>query len=86
MGGGSDDADGGANAPAAAVTSGRGRPSPLVPDWLVDLAALGWRIIVITALVIVLWFVAAILWTVTASIAVAVIRSGRCRMSARGHR
>ena len=45
----------------------------LVPDWLINLAALGWRVFVIVALLIALWGLASVLWTVTASIAVAVV-------------
>jgi predicted PurR-regulated permease PerM len=47
----------------------------LVPRWLVNLAELGWRVLAIAALVVVLWFVGTTLWTVTASIAVAIIVS-----------
>lgn len=45
----------------------------LVPTWLVNLAALGWRLIAIAALVVVAGWIATLLWTVTASIAVAVV-------------
>jgi predicted PurR-regulated permease PerM len=59
-------------APAAAATA----PTPvveIVPDWLVNLAALGWRVFVIAALVVALWFLASVLWVVTASILVAIV-------------
>ncbi|HEU4572501.1 MAG TPA: AI-2E family transporter [Candidatus Limnocylindrales bacterium] len=47
--------------------------APLMPDWLANLAGLSWRVLAIVALVIVLWNVAAALWTVTAAIAIAVV-------------
>ena len=46
-----------------------------VPDWLVNLAELSWRVLAIAALVVVMWYLGMLLWTVTASIAVAVIVS-----------
>ena len=45
----------------------------IVPDWLGNLAALGWRVLAIAALVVAGWQLANLLWTVTASIAVAVV-------------
>ena len=45
----------------------------IIPGWLINLAALGWRIIVIAALVFVLWMLATLLWTVSASIAIAIV-------------
>jgi putative heme transporter len=50
-------------------------PAPLVPDWLINLAALGWRVIAIALLAIVLWLLSSMLWVVTASIAVATVIS-----------
>jgi predicted PurR-regulated permease PerM len=47
----------------------------LVPEWLANLAALGWRLLVVVAFVAVLWIMATTLSTVTASIAVAVVVS-----------
>ncbi|HEY6571563.1 MAG TPA: AI-2E family transporter [Candidatus Limnocylindrales bacterium] len=47
--------------------------TPIVPEWLANLAALGWRVFVIVALVVALWLLASELWTVTASITVAVV-------------
>ncbi len=47
----------------------------LVPDWLVNLAALGWRILAVAGFLLVLGAITATLWTVTASILVAVIVS-----------
>src|SRR5262245_41138804 len=47
--------------------------SGLVPLWLIHLAELGWRVLVVAALVLVLWFVVTTLSTVSASIAVAVV-------------
>ncbi len=55
------------------MTAQVGRASPLMPPWLVNLAALGWRVIVIAALVVVLWLLVGLLWVVTASIAVAIV-------------
>ncbi len=48
---------------------------PEVPDWLVNLAALGWRLLAIAGFVVVLWLLAGVLWTVTASVAIAVVIS-----------
>jgi len=45
----------------------------VVPAWLAHLAALGWRVIAVTAFVIVTWFLASLLWTVTASVAISVV-------------
>jgi predicted PurR-regulated permease PerM len=59
----------------AAVVARPAGAGIIVPDWLVNLAALGWRVIAIAGLVVVLWFLATILWTVTTSIAVAVVVS-----------
>ncbi len=47
----------------------------LVPDWLANVAALGWRVLVVAGLVVAAWLLLTLLWTVTASIAVAVIVS-----------
>lgn len=49
--------------------------SPVVPEWLTNIAALGWRILVVAALVIAVWLLLTLLWTVTASILVAIIVS-----------
>ncbi len=57
------------------MTRAPGSSAALVPDWLVNLAALGWRVLAIAGLVVVLWLVATLLWTVTASIAVAIVIS-----------
>jgi predicted PurR-regulated permease PerM len=48
-------------------------PNQVVPEWLVNVSALGWRILAIGGLVVILWLIASRLWVVTASIAVAVI-------------
>ena len=45
----------------------------IIPDWLVNLAALGWRVIVIAALSSCCGCSPTLLWTVTASIAVAIV-------------
>ena len=60
---------------SVAVTDGdpAAPSSRLVPEWLENLAALGWRVFVIAALLVVLWFLASILWVVTASILVAIV-------------
>ena len=50
-----------------------GAVTPIVPEWLTNLAALGWRVFVIVALIVALWLLASVLWTVTASITVAVV-------------
>ena len=55
------------------MTAPAGRTTAIIPDWLVNLAALGWRVIVIAALVVVLWALAGLLWLVSASIAIAVV-------------
>jgi len=34
------------------------RGEPLVPDWLSNLAALGWRVLAVSAMLVVAWFVA----------------------------
>ncbi len=65
-----------APAPAGLVPSPGGtslREPPVVPPWLANAAALGWRVVAIAALVIVLWQLATILWVVTAAIAVATV-------------
>jgi predicted PurR-regulated permease PerM len=49
--------------------------SPLVPDWLTNIAALGWRVLVVAALLLVGSLLLTVFWTVTASILVAVIIS-----------
>jgi len=45
----------------------------LVPDWLDNLAALSWRVIAIVAFVVVGWYLLESIWTVTASVAVAIV-------------
>ena len=52
-----------------------GADSALVPEWLENLAALGWRILVVVAVAVALWYAATLLWTVTASVAVAIVVS-----------
>jgi predicted PurR-regulated permease PerM len=49
------------------------RTLEIVPEWLANLAALGWRVIAIGTLAVILWLIASFLWTVTASIAVAIV-------------
>ena len=63
---------------ATPATTGAGTPRPsvsVVPPWLSNLASLSWRIAAIVALIIAAWLLATLLWTVTASIAVAVVVS-----------
>jgi predicted PurR-regulated permease PerM len=81
----------------AMTTQPRPAPAPPVPDWLANLAALGWRVVVIALLGVVAWLVLTLLWTVTASVAVAIVvsavavplvrrlrREGRSRTAAAG--
>ncbi len=49
------------------------RPGALIPAWLVNLAALGWRITAVALLLVVTWMLVSTLWVVSASIAVAVV-------------
>ena len=62
-------------APAVQDDGGPGGGASLVPVWLSNIAALGWRVLVVAALAVVSWYVLTLLWTVTASILVAVIVS-----------
>jgi predicted PurR-regulated permease PerM len=67
-----------ARGPATAVSPAAGSlvgATAVVPEWLANLAALGWRVVAIAGLVVVLWLLSALLWTVTASIAVAIVIS-----------
>ncbi len=65
-----------AERPADAPVPGAGTPGgELVPRWLVDLAELGWRVLAVAGLLVVIWFAVTLMWTVTASIAVAVVVS-----------
>lgn len=58
----------------APVPSERDEDRPdVVPDWLVNAASLGWRLLAIGALIVILWLIASLLWTVTAAIAIAII-------------
>ncbi len=76
------------------TVSGGKRP---VPSWLENLAALGWRVLVIVALVVVLAYAGSLIWNVVASIGLAIVvaivlapmvmrmrDSGRSRSSAAG--
>jgi predicted PurR-regulated permease PerM len=63
---------------ATSATTSAGSPRPpvsVVPPWLANLASLSWRIAAIVGLIIAAWLLATLLWTVTASIAVAVVVS-----------
>ena len=55
------------------MTAPASRTQAVIPDWLVNLAALGWRVIAIAALLVVLWLLAGLLWMVTASTAIAIV-------------
>lgn len=46
-----------------------------VPPWLINLAALGWRVIAIAGLAVVLLWIGGLLWVVTASVAVGIVVS-----------
>ena len=47
----------------------------VVPGWLENLAALSWRILAVVAFAVVAWYLGQLVWTVTASIAVAIVVS-----------
>ena len=64
-----------AGSPTATMTPPTGISATLVPEWLDNLASLSWRVLAVAGLAVVLWFLATLLWTVTASIAVAIIVS-----------
>ena len=55
------------------MTAPAARTPAIIPAWLVNLAALGWRMIVIAALIVVSWQITSLLWTVSASIAIAIV-------------
>ncbi len=55
------------------MTAPAARPQAIIPDWLVNVAALGWRMIVIAVLIVMSWQIASLLWTVSASIAIAIV-------------
>ncbi len=61
--------------PGIAINRPATGSSALVPDWLINLAALGWRALAIAGLVLVFGFVGMLLWTITASIIVAIVIS-----------
>jgi predicted PurR-regulated permease PerM len=50
-------------------------PPEISPDWLNNLAALGWRLLAIAAFIVAALYIASTLWIVSASIAVAVVIS-----------
>ena len=50
-------------------------PSAALPSWLDNLASLSWRVLVIVAFLVVLWYIGTLIWTVTASIALAIVIS-----------
>ena len=49
--------------------------APLVPDWLSNGAALGWRILVVAAVGLVGWYLLTLFWTVSAAVVIAIIVS-----------
>jgi predicted PurR-regulated permease PerM len=57
------------------MTTSTGIPASPVPEWLDNLASLSWRVLAVAGLAVVLWYLATLLWTVTASVAVAIIVS-----------
>jgi predicted PurR-regulated permease PerM len=58
-------------ATAAAPSRAPARPWELVPDWLTNLAAVGWRVVVVGLLAVVVLLICNAVWTTTASIIVA---------------
>lgn len=60
---------------APSITAGLDDVNPLVPDWLSNVSALGWRLLVVAALLVAAWLLVSLLWTVTASVLVAIIVS-----------
>jgi len=56
-----------------ARTGGVARGSILIPDWLANLASLGWRLLAIAGMAAVVWLLAQLLWTVTSALAVAIV-------------
>jgi predicted PurR-regulated permease PerM len=64
-----------AGSPTSTMTQPTETPATLVPEWLDNLASLSWRALAVAGLAVVLWFLATLLWTVTASVAVAIIVS-----------
>ncbi|MEX1343871.1 MAG: AI-2E family transporter [Candidatus Limnocylindrales bacterium] len=74
-----------------------GRAPQMVPAWLVNLAALGWRVLVIVGFAVIAWFASTLIWNVVASIGLAIVvavilaplvlrlrASGRSRAAAAG--
>jgi predicted PurR-regulated permease PerM len=58
----------------AAAVELDGEPN-VSPDWLNNIAALGWRLLAIAAFIVAALYIGQVLWSVTASIAVAVVIS-----------
>ena len=54
-------------------TNGSATPRQLVPAWLENLAALGWRVLVIVGFALVAWYLGTLIWNVVAAIGLAVI-------------
>ncbi|MFL5777315.1 MAG: AI-2E family transporter [Chloroflexota bacterium] len=50
-----------------------GPPTSVAPEWLVNLAALGWRILATCLLAVVVLYISAVLFTVTASVLIAIV-------------
>ena len=55
------------------MTATQQPPSRVVPTWLENLAALGWRVLVIVGFALLLWYMATLIWNVVASVGLAVI-------------
>ena len=55
------------------LTHGASRTGGLVPAWLENLAELGWRVLVIVALVVVVAYFGSLIWNVVAAIGLAII-------------
>ena len=58
---------------ASRVNEPADRAERLVPTWLVNLAELGWRVLVLAALGVVAWYLASLIWNVVAAIGLAII-------------
>lgn len=52
---------------------GPGRSERMVPTWLENLAALGWRVLVVAGFAVLAWYLGSLIWNVIAAIGLAVI-------------
>ena len=58
--------------------SDSGAPTPtkrIVPSWLENIAELGWRVLAVIAFVLVVWYLSTLIWSVVASIGLAIVVS-----------